>query len=538
MTSGALSVKLTRPILEVSNILDSVIVDGIPFMNWFSGDDFRNNEIPFHHIPDYFQGGLPPVPSERVDVAIVGGGLSGLATAYLLRQFRPVVFELRDRFGGNSQGEQWSEIPYSLGGAYFITPDDGSFLQQFYTELGLDRVVRVSDPPDPVEVYGRIRNDFWSGGGLPEEEQVAMKRYADVVAYMANEAYPEIPLSADPKERARVLSLDQVDFRKDLEARMGMPLTPFLHAGVQGYFYSSFGAAMEEISAASGWNFVAAEEFGRWVLPGGNSYMVQELWQRLHQLEQETTAVCPNSILRGRCRVIDVRPYRDNVQVTYSDANGQLQSVEAKHVVMAGPKHVCKHILYDLRNRDLEKFNAISLIPSHPYLVANVLLDAPISRDFYDIFLVGDETFPANPQDFLLSPRVTDVIRGDFANPVTANHGVLTLFWPLPWSLARFTLIQNEPWQRYAELLVPQLRHVLNLLNIADGAVRQVRMTRWGHAMPLAHPNLIASGICEKAAAPLGKNIRFVNQDNWSLPAVENCLLDAQRVAEEIAELL
>lgn len=201
---------------------------------------------------------------------------------------------------------------------------------------------------------------------------------------------------------------------------------------------------------------------------------------------------------------------------------------------MAGSKHVCKHVLYDLRNWDREKLDAINMMPSYAYLVANVLLETPLLRDFYDLFLVGDETFPVNPNDFLLAPRVTDVLRGDYANPVSTNRGVLTLYWPLPWSLARFTLIQNEPWSHYAELLVPQLRNILSLLNIPDSAVHQVRMSRWGHAMPLAQPNLIASGICERAAAPLGKNIRFVNQDNWSLPAVENSLLDAQRVAEEI----
>ncbi len=49
-----------------------------------------NTSIPFHFIPDYFNGGPPPEPAEDVDVAVVGGGLSGLASAYLLRQHNTV----------------------------------------------------------------------------------------------------------------------------------------------------------------------------------------------------------------------------------------------------------------------------------------------------------------------------------------------------------------------------------------------------------------------------------------------------------------
>ena len=119
------------------------MVDGIPFAEWFFGDDFDNKTIPFHFIPDYFNGGPPPEPAEEVDVAVVGGGLSGLASAYFLRHHNTVLFELRDRFGGNAMGEVWHDINYSLGGAYFITPDPGSFLEHFYHELGLHRLIRI-----------------------------------------------------------------------------------------------------------------------------------------------------------------------------------------------------------------------------------------------------------------------------------------------------------------------------------------------------------------------------------------------------------
>ena len=532
--SGGLGIDATTPLLQIPSNPPSVVVDGIPFANWFFGDDFDNDHIPFHYIPDY---GQLPDPAEDVDVAIVGGGLSGLTSAYLLRNHDTVLFELRDRFGGNAQGETWKGINYSLGSAYFITPDPGSFLHHFYHELGLHRLVRISNPPDPMELNNVIHDDFWSGAGFSDEERLAFTRYATVVTDIWENQYPDIPLSSDPVEAARVRALDRITFREDVEQRMGLPMTPLLKAGVQSYFFSSFNTPMEEISAAGGWNFVAAEEGGRWVLPGGNARMVYEIWQRLTNLEHRVRPQCRPHFLRARCRVIDVRPQGDRLKVTYYDANQNLRAIRARFVIMAGSKHIVKYVLFDLANWDPEKLDAMNQINTLPYLVANVLLNAPIQRDFYDCFLLGDGIhYPMNGEDLQQDPIVTDMLRGDYTNE--GPRSVLTLYWPLSWASARFTLLLNNPWDHYVQLLLPQLRHMLSLLNVPESAIKQVRLTRWGHAMPISRPGLIADHILETAARPIDNKVFFVNQDNWALPAVENSVLDAKSVTDQIRQML
>ena len=318
---------------------------------------------------------------------------------------------------------------------------------------------------------------------------------------------------------------------------MGLPMTPLLKAGVQSYFFSSFNAPMEEISAASGWNFVAAEEGGRWVLPGGNSRMVYEIWRRLTNLEHRVRPQCRPHFLRARCRVIDVRPQGQRIKVTYYDAAQNLRSISARFVIMAGSKHIAKYVLFDLEHWDYDKLQAMNQIGTLPYLVANVLLNAPIQRDFYDCFLLGDGIhYPMSGDDLEQNPIVTDMLRGDYANE--GPRSVLTLYWPLSWASARFTLLLNEPWEHYTQLLLPQLRRMLSLLNVPESAIRQVRLTRWGHAMPIARPGLIADRIAETAARPIDNKVFFVNQDNWSLPAVENSVLDAKSVTDEIRRML
>jgi len=164
-------------------------------------------------------------------------------------------------------------------------------------------------------------------------------------------------------------------------------------------------------------------------------------------------------------------------------------------------------------------------------------LNAPIERDFYDCFLLGDGIhYPMNGEELEQNPIVSDMLRGDYTNE--GPRSVLTLYWPLSWASARFTLLMNDPWNHYVQLLLPQLRHMLTLLDVPESSIRQVRLTRWGHAMPISRPGLIADGIVQTAARPIDNKVFFVNQDNWALPAVENSVLDAKSVTDQIKRML
>ncbi len=524
----------SNPFLQLPPNPQSTLVNGIPFAPWFTGDDFPDpNSIPFHVA----WNGSPPAPTEEVEVAIVGGGLSGLASAFLLKQHHPVLFDLRPRFGGNALGEKWLGQHASLGSAYFITPDPGTFLNRFYRRLGLHLVKEEALPPDPVVINGAIQGNFWSGQGLSPTEQFAFQRYAAVVTHMAHNAYPEIPLSTSPGAAHAVRTLDLVDFRSNVEAQMGVPLTPLLAAAVQGYFYSSFGVGMEDISAAAGWNFVAAEEFGRWVLPGGNAWMAHRLWQKLRAVELARPPSAP-PLLRAGARVVDVRRAGPKVLVTWIDDNQQTRSLLADEVIMACGKHICRHVLHNLASLDPDKHAAMQRVETMAYVVANVLLDVPPPLSSYDVFLVENQAFPMTAQAFEAAPRPVDVLNGSFAEQGFPQKSVLTLYWPLPWFTARFSLLINDPWQNYASTLVPYLNSVLGMLNVAPSAVRQVRLSRWGHAMPVARPNFIADGVPHELLRPFQDHIWFVNQDNWALPAVENSLLDAESVTAQVRENL
>jgi len=531
-------IKSSRPLAPRQFDPKPRIIGGFPVKSWFEGDDFNDGlNIPFHSSENVFPGGEPPAPEETVRVAVVGGGISGLATAFLLRQYHPVVFELHTRFGGNAQGGTLEGSAYSLGSAYVITPDPGGFLDNIYREIGLHEVVRPDVDPAPVEINGQINPDIWSGMGVPPEDVPAYEAYRRLVTRMAEEDYPDVPF-AEPWMRA----LDEISLREHIERNVGLPVPAALRAAIQAYCYSSFGAGWEEISAASGWNFLAAEEFGRWVFPGGNAWMADAFWQRLRESDQTDNTHAPH--LRAGCRVVDVRVRSDGfTQVTWRGADEKFHALLAERVVMACPKHVARHVIHGLEKLDTEKFTAMN-IHRRAYVMANVVLDRPVPLDFYDIFLLGDPaTFPDSAGQATEFWRYTDVLDGSYTpNPrqgeIPRGPSVLSLYWPLAYDTARFDLVLDDPILAFGEALAVQLRETLKLLNMPESSVREVRFARWGHALPVSEIGFIANGTPEILLRPFEGSVYFVNQDNWALPAVENSLFDAVNVSNEIASQL
>jgi len=512
------------------------VLGGFRFLNWFEGDAFNDGlNIPFHSAENAFPGGVPPEPTERVRVAIVGGGISGLGSGYLLRKYNPVVFELQPHFGGNAQGGMLEGSPYSLGSAYVITPDEGGELDAIYRDLGLDRVVRPDVLPAPVEINGQINPDVWAGIGATEEDLPAYEAYRQLVLQMTDQ-YPDVPFA-----EKWMLELDEISLKEHIEQEVGLAIPAPLRAAIQAYCYSSFNAGWEEISATLGWNFLAAEEFGRWVFPGGNAWMADAMWERLAQSDARDPDHAPH--LRADSRVVDVRVLKDGLtQVTWRTPDGKFRSLLADRVIMACPKHVCRKVLHRLEEEAPERFNAM-VLHTRPYVLANVVLDRPIPLEFYDIFLLG------NPDDYPTSAgesrtwRYTDVLDGSYApmprqGAIPIGPSILSMYWPLPYDSSRFDLVLGDPIEAFGLAMAEQLRETLPMVGLAESAVREIRFTRWGHAMPIARVGFLASGQPELIMAPYKESIYFVNQDNWALPAVENSLLDAINATNEIAAYL
>ena len=518
------------PIDDAPDFANAVRQDGgLPFHKSFTGDDFRrahkwliDPETALSALP----GGKLPEPTERVPLVVVGGGLGGLASAWLLKDLSPVLLEQAPRFGGNAKGERWRASTYGIGAAYYIQPDEGDDIDRIYEQIGIKGKARKLEVPDPVEYRGTVFSKFWTGEASPADA-AKFQKFVERMHHYAKDEYPDIPIE-DEKNREAVAALDKRSLRDVVTEWLDGSVPEALRAALQNYCYSSMGAGWQEVSAAGAINFLAGEEFGVLALPGGNGAMTRAFWQALRR-------DLPEDRLRTGCFVFRVQDTKDGVLVAYEDPAGTVRTLLARAAVLACPKYVVKQIVPTMEP-DREK--AIAALRWRAYMVVNVLVRRGLAEDFYDMYLLRDG---AVLESGSVPTRATDVILGNWARvPGLSDQSVLTLYWPFPYDSGRADILfrPGGAFQALSAQVEVQVREVLALLKLAPDDVEQVRMTRFGHAVPVSAVGFIAAGHADVLRRPIGGRIFFVNQDNWALPAVETCLTEAIAFAPQVRAAL
>ena len=289
---------------------------------------------------------------------------------------------------------------------------------------------------------------------------------------------------------------------------------PVLASAIQGYCYSSFNAGWETLSAAAGLNFIAAEEFGRWVCPGGNAWVTDDLWRRLVEEygPEAGAAAAPRDARRRRAAPGDGR-----FLVTSKEPDGSYRSLAARRVVMACSKHICKYVLHGLAGSTpsaATRCTRSSRRPTSSRTCCSTGRSRPTATTRSCWPTATCRWSPARPSERAADRRRARQLRRAGAG----RNGVLTLYWPRPTRARPCSTARRRRVRDALEHVVPHL----GASCIARRRARTcaVRMTRWGHAMPVARAGFIAMA-GRGAAQPFLDVVFFVNQDNWALPAFE-----------------
>src|SRR5450631_3968439 len=87
-----------------------------------------------HEVRDGKVFSRPPATSHH-DVVIVGGGISGLAAAYLLRRFDFLLLEKEPNWGGNATLMEYDGQRYCTGTAFL---EKSEYAYAFAKEIGLE----------------------------------------------------------------------------------------------------------------------------------------------------------------------------------------------------------------------------------------------------------------------------------------------------------------------------------------------------------------------------------------------------------------
>lgn len=488
----------------------------------FSGDQFHQQHQILREKEDFLKkiGGLPK-PTRTTEVLIIGGGISGLATAYQLRAKKPMVLEQAGRFGGNAQGQAWSYIEYPIGAAYIIQPEKDSEIFKILKEIGATEKWTVRSEEGVPVLNGTPIPHFWKGDSDPKNRGKFKKVEEYFRSFLSEKGreFPDYP-TRDEKMRKYLNKLDQITFKDQIIKETG-PLHPHVATLIEHYCFSSFGGSMKELSAAAGINFFAAEFEKVCVFPAGNACIAELLLKELHR------SLPKNHLMAGQI-VFDVRMEGSGVLVSSVDAPGKVSSILADKVVMSCPKFIASVLIDQLDKIDKQKSEAIDKLTYRAYLVANLLVNKKLNLKDYDTFLLGNgKADLKGTEEYAKKIKATDVVNANFASP-SGQYSVLSLFRAFPYNGIRDELIEKSSYEKFYREFSEQIHsELLPYFKLDKSNLVDLRLARWGHALPLAQKGLLANETVDHLCRPIKNKIFFVEQDNWALPAFETSMTEA-----------
>jgi hypothetical protein len=484
----------------------------------FTGDsDTEAHEI-FWNKPGFLErmGGIPRV-SESRDLVIVGGGIAGLTAAYYAAGRDMLLLDGDPRFGGNSKLETFAGASMGLGAAYIVKPEEGGDIAKFLQGIGLDGAFRADSAGDyTVGLKGAFFSDFWSGTTDPANS-TEFRRVLDKFTQIYNDGYPELPLwASSTMPRAELDRLDQQSFQEWLNLEIP-GIHPHILEFLIEYCWSSFCGGIDEISAAQALNFITSDLQGTQTLPGGNGGIAKAVFRQISQ--RGNISLAPHSF------AVNIQSQGAKTDVTYF-SEGRLKTVQCNRCIVAIPKFAARHVIAGL---PADQDRAMDSIGKRAYLVGNVLLKRKVQSPGYDCYTLHNE-IPTSDRYDSTGRAFSDIAFADWPNLDSSDYHALTLFVPQPYDGAQQLLFSAFANEKHQGRIMAKIPPYLASLGIDSADIAGIRLTRYGHAIPVAAKGQIANGVLETAHRRL-ENIVFAGQCNWANPCFETAFETGRQAA-------
>lgn len=442
------------------------------------------------------EGRFPePEAAEDADIAIVGGGIAGLAAGWALadaglRDFR--LLELEDRAGGNARAGRNAVSAYPLGAHYLPIPNpEATGMIRLLEQLGIvtrwqggkpvfDSYQVVSDPAERLLQLGRWQEGLVQAIGLSAADRRDLAAFFARMRTYRDRRDGDRPAFAIPmalSSRAPdLLALDRLSFAAWLDGQGWR--SPVLRAHVRYACRDDYGTEPEQTSAWAGIHYfasrrgAAANVGGDLVLtwPEGLGHIASRMGARLRERIDAGRVVWRVTVADGKA-LVD----------SYDVATRRSHRLNARAAILACPRFVAARLVPGL---DGDGFHYA------PWVVANVTVErAPSGPGFA---LAWDNVSST-------SKSLGYVVSTHQSLAVAPGPMVLTWYMPLsdmPPGEARQLLLRRSlaEWQGIVRA------DLLGMNPDLKGAIRRIDIWRWGHAMIRPEPGFIWGDAREAAS--------------------------------------
>lgn len=497
-----------------------------------------------HKIRD---GSVRAAPAEsfvETDVAIVGGGVAGLAAARGLLAAgikRFVVLELEHFAGGTARGQASGGQAFPWGAHYVPAPTaDNRALASLFDEMGLlegyddagEPIVAEQflcrDPEERLFYKGAWYEGLYLRAGATEEDldqlrrfNIEMDRWAGWRDAAGRRAFT-LPLSRGSDD-AEVTALDRQTFAEWLD-RAGF--ASWRLRWLADYACrDDYGLTLEQTSAWAGLFYFASrvrrpgaapQPLVTW--PEGNFRLVEHLRHRCAEQFRAGVAV---TWLRPASAAETAEPRWE--AIAWDRRGGRAVGFRARRVIFAAPQFVAARVIAPWAESPPPHLGAFEY---GSWVVANVhLRDRPASRGFSAAW---DNVLYESPSLGYVS--ATHQLGRD------RGPTVWTYYYPLcdgnPVA-ARRRLLETD-WSDWADIVLTDLSRPHHDLR---EYVERLDAMRWGHAMIRPRPGFIWGPHRRRAAEP-DRGLHFAHTDLSGVALFEEAFDHGLRAAAEVAAAL
>lgn len=280
------------------------------------------------------------MPTSPLDAVVIGGGVAGMSSAWMLRHRNIVLLEEADRLGGRIRSEPRGDYWLNLGAHLF--PGPGSTVHRMVEDLGLE-TVEIPGSKTGMYFAGRVRvHDRIEAYPLllplSLRERFALATVGLRLLALVKK-WQRIAVRRDAEsEEARRLRLAQAESGRSFRDVLGRPAGRINDLFETAARRSS--CEMHEQSAAVGAMLFASHWSGK------NDSTAQNLMGGSGKLPEAVHAQLGEKVRLGT-RVLEVGDREDAVEVRYEDASGQ-HTLRARHAVVAVPATAARQIVRDL----------------------------------------------------------------------------------------------------------------------------------------------------------------------------------------------